>query len=130
MSPTMQPIIMLVLMLAIFYFMLIRPENKRKKQAQQMRDGIKKGDTITTIGGIIGNVVLVEKDTLIIETSDDRVRMKITKWAVSSVGEQTSEYVDNKKKKKDEEKAEAEKPAELPNEAEKAESAEDSEKKD
>ena len=47
-------IIMLVVLFAVFYFMLIRPENKRKKQAQAMRDSLKKGDTITTIGGIVG----------------------------------------------------------------------------
>ena len=47
----MESIIMLVIMIAIFYFLLIRPENKRKKQAQEMRDGLKKGDVITTIGG-------------------------------------------------------------------------------
>ena len=46
-------IIMLVVLIAVFYFMLIRPENKRKKKAQEMRDSLKKGDTITTIGGIV-----------------------------------------------------------------------------
>ena len=52
-------IIMLVVLFAVFYFMLIRPENKRKKQAQAMRDSLKKGDTITTIGGIVGKIVTV-----------------------------------------------------------------------
>ena len=47
-------IIMIVVMIAIFYFLLIRPENKRKKQAEEMRNSLKKGDTITTIGGIVG----------------------------------------------------------------------------
>ena len=60
---------MIVLMFALLYFMLIRPEKKRKQQAQQMRDGLKKGDTITTIGGIIGKVVSIDKDTFVIETS-------------------------------------------------------------
>ena len=50
----MEPIIMMVAMLAIFYFILIRPENKRKKQAQEMRDSLKKGDVVTSIGGIVG----------------------------------------------------------------------------
>ena len=50
-------IIMLVVLIAVFYFMLIRPENKRKKKAQEMRDSLKKGDTITTIGGTIGTHV-------------------------------------------------------------------------
>ena len=102
-------IVMLVVMLAIFYFLLIRPENKRKKKAQEMRDGLKKGDTVTTIGGIVGKIVHVNKDTIVIETSDDRVRMELTKWAVSSVGVQTGEQPEEPKKegKKEEKKDEA-----------------------
>ena len=102
-------IVMLVVMLAIFYFLLIRPENKRKKKAQEMRESIKKGDTVTTIGGIVGKIVHVNKDTIVIETSDDRVRMELTKWAVSSVGVQTGEQPEEPKKegKKEEKKDEA-----------------------
>ena len=102
-------IIMIVLMFAIMYFLMIRPENKRKKKAQEMRDGLKKGDTVTTIGGIVGKIVHVNKDTIVIETSDDRVRMELTKWAVSSVGVQTGEKPEEPKKegKKEEKKDEA-----------------------
>ena len=102
-------IIMIVLMFAIMYFLMIRPENKRKKKAQEMRDGPKKGDTVTTIGGIVGKIVHVNKDTIVIETSDDRVRMELTKWAVSSVGVQTGEQPEEPKKegKKEEKKDEA-----------------------
>ena len=102
-------IIMIVLMFAIMYFLMIRPENKRKKKAQEMRDGLKKGDTVTTIGGIVGKIVHVNKDTIVIETSDDRVRMELTKWAVSSVGVQTGEQPEEPKKegKKEEQKDEA-----------------------
>ena len=107
-------IIMIVLMFAIMYFLMIRPENKRKKKAQEMRDGLKKGDTVTTIGGIVGKIVHVNKDTIVIETSDDRVRMELTKWAVSSVGVQTGEQPEEPKKEgKKEEKKEA---AEVPEE--------------
>ena len=77
-------LIMLVLMLAVFYFMLIRPENKRKKEAQAMRDAIKVGDNITTIGGIIGDVVSVKDDSIVIETSADRVRVEFAKFAIST----------------------------------------------
>ena len=87
----METLIMIALMFAILYFMMIRPENKRKKKAQEMRDGLKKGDVITTIGGIVGKIVKVNNDTIIIETSEDRVRMEVTKWAVSTVGVQTGE---------------------------------------
>ena len=106
----MEPIFMMVAMLAIFYFILIRPENKRKKQAQEMRDSLKKGDTITTIGGIVGKVVITTPNTLIIETSEDRVRLELTRWAVSTVGVQTGEQPENPKKKKDEKKEDASEP--------------------
>ena len=79
-------ILMLIVMVAIMYFLMIRPENKRKKKAQEMRDSLKKGDVITSIGGIIGKIVSVGKDTIVIETSDDRVRVELTKWAVSTTG--------------------------------------------
>ncbi len=98
----MSSILMLVAMFAIFYFMLIRPENKRKKQAEELRNNLKKGDKVTTIGGIIGTIVFVGQDTLVIETGDDRVRLEVTKWAISTTGIQTSEQVENKKKESDE----------------------------
>lgn len=99
----------LVLMIALMYFLMIRPENKRKKKAQEMRDSLKKGDVITSIGGIIGRIVSVGKDTIVIETSDDRVRMELTKWAVSSVGVQSGEQPEEKKEEKKPAKKEEEK---------------------
>ncbi len=78
------PLIMMVAMFAIFYFMLIRPENKRKKEAEQMRSSVKTGDKITTIGGIIGTVVNVKDEKIVIETSADQVRMELAKWAIST----------------------------------------------
>ena len=87
----MDSIILLVAMIAVFYFLIIRPENKRKKEAQQMRDSLKVGDNITTIGGIIGTICAVKENTIVIETGADRVRIEFTKWAVSTKGAQTSE---------------------------------------
>ena len=81
-----QSIILLVVMFAALYFFMIRPENKRKKQAQAMRDGLKKSDVITSIGGIVGKIVMVNPNTIIIETSEDRVRMEFVKSAIGSVG--------------------------------------------
>ena len=97
-----ESILMLVLMLAIFYFMLIRPENKRKKANEEMRSNLKKGDTVTTIGGIVGTIVQVNDATIIIETSEDRVRMELTKWAVSTTGIQATDQPEAKKKEKKE----------------------------
>ena len=77
----MTSILMIVVMLAIFYFLLIRPENKRKKQAEEMRSSLKKGDWITTIGGVYGRVVTITDRTVVIETSEDRVRVEFLKSA-------------------------------------------------
>lgn len=77
-------IIMLVVMVAVFYFLLIRPENKRKKEAEAMRNAIKVGDNITTIGGVIGDVVSVKDDAIVVETGADRVRIEFAKFAVST----------------------------------------------
>ena len=102
-------LIMIVVMFAIIYFLMIRPENKRKKKAQEMRDSLKKGDTITTIGGIVGKIVMVKPDTIVIETSDDRVRMELTKWAVSTNNTQQQNAAADKKDKK----ADKEEPAKI-----------------
>ena len=77
-------ILMIVVMIAVFYFMLIRPENNRKKKAEEMRNSIKKGERITTIGGMKGKVVQVTDDSIVFETSEDRVRIEIAKWGVQS----------------------------------------------
>jgi len=77
-------IVMMVVMIAVFYFFLIRPENKKKKEANEMRNALKVGDNITTIGGVIGDVVSIKDDTLVIETSADKVRIEFTKWAIST----------------------------------------------
>ena len=77
-------VIMMVVMLGVFYFMLIRPENKRKKEAEQMRSAVKKGDEIVTIGGIVGTVVDVKEKNIVIETGADQVRIEFEKWAISA----------------------------------------------
>ena len=77
-------IIMLIAMVGIFYFMLIRPENKRKKEAEQLRSSLKVGDQITTIGGIVGTVVHVKEEKFVMETSADQVRIEFAKWAIST----------------------------------------------
>lgn len=77
-------IIMLVAMFAIMYFMMIRPQKKKQKEEQAMRDNVQIGDEITTIGGIVGRVVTVKDDSLIIETGADRNKMKVMRWAVGT----------------------------------------------
>ena len=77
---------LLIIMLAVFYFMLIRPESKRKKEAEEMRSSLKKGDWLTTIGGVYGRIVAITDRTVIIETSEDRVRLEFLKTAIGAVG--------------------------------------------
>ena len=99
-------IIMLVGMIAVFYFLLIRPENKRKKEAEQMRSSVKNGDEITTIGGIVGKVVNVKEDKFVIETGADQVRIELAKWALST-NETAAAAAKEEAKKKQEAKAKA-----------------------
>lgn len=77
-------VLMFAVMIGIFYFLLIRPENKKKKAMAQMRESLSVGDQITTIGGIVGIICAVKEDTIVIETSADRVRVEFAKFAVSS----------------------------------------------
>ena len=103
-----------VVLIVVFYFLLIRPENKRKKQAEEMRSSLKKGDWLTTIGGVYGRVVSITDRTVVIETSEDRVRIEFLKSAIGQVGtldEQAAAMQrGGKKAKKEEAPAEVEAP--------------------
>ena len=76
--------LLLVVMVAMFFF-TSRSNKKQEKQAQNMRDSLSVGDEITTIGGIIGKIVSIKEETLVLETSHDRTRIRILKTAVSRV---------------------------------------------
>jgi preprotein translocase subunit YajC len=84
-------IIMIVAMIAIFYFLMIRPEQKKKKKLADMRSSLTTGDTVTTIGGVIGKIVAFGDDTVTFETGEDRVRVQVAKWAISTVGKAVDE---------------------------------------
>jgi preprotein translocase subunit YajC len=90
----------------VFYFILIRPENKRKKEAEQLRSSIKTGDMVTTIGGIVGKVVSVKDDKFVLETSADQVRIEFCKWAIST-NDSAAAAAKEEQKKAEEEKAKA-----------------------
>lgn len=77
-------LVMMVVLFGVMYFFMIRPENKRKKEAENMRNALKVGDRITTIGGITGTVCHIKEDKIVIETGDDRVRVEFAKWALST----------------------------------------------
>lgn len=77
-------IIVIVIMFAMLYFFMIRPENKRKKEAENLRNSLAVGDEITSIGGITGTICAVKEASIVIETGADRVRIEMAKWAVST----------------------------------------------
>lgn len=79
---SMTMLIMMIAIFAVMYFVTIRPQKKRQKEEQEMRNAVEVGDEITTIGGICGRVVTVKENHLIIETGADRNRMQITRWAM------------------------------------------------
>lgn len=84
---TQNPMSSLLLMGGLFvamWFLMIRPQKKKQKEEQQMRDSIQIGDEITTIGGIIGRVVTVKEDSIVIETGADRVKMRFQRWAIQT----------------------------------------------
>ncbi len=99
-------LVMIAVMIAMVYFMMIRPEKKRKKEAEQTRESIKNGHKVTTIGGIVGVVVDVKEETFVMETSADRVRIEFQKWAIST-NDTANEEAKAEAKRREEEKAKA-----------------------
>ena len=75
----------LALMLVLLYFMIYRPQKKQEKKDAAMRAALEIGDQVTTIGGIVGRVVAIKEDTFVLETGADRVKIRFTKNAISSV---------------------------------------------
>ncbi len=78
-------LIMLVLMIAVFYFFMYRPQKKQEKEVADMRNSLKVGDEITTIGGIIGKIVSIKDETCMIETGRDGTKIRILKSAVKNI---------------------------------------------
>ncbi|MBE6614946.1 MAG: preprotein translocase subunit YajC [Ruminococcaceae bacterium] len=78
-------VVMLVAMIAIFYFFMYRPQKKQEKETNDMRNGLQVGDEITTIGGIIGKIVSMKDETVLIETSNERNKIRILRTAVRNV---------------------------------------------
>lgn len=74
----------IVLIFVIMYFLLIRPQKKKEKQAQEMRNNLQIGDEVITVGGIIGRVVSVREDTVVVETGSDRSKVRVKRWAIQS----------------------------------------------
>ena len=78
-------VIMLLLVVVVFYFFIIRPQKKQEKETASMRNSLEVGDEITTIGGIIGRIISIKEETILIETSKDKTKIRLLKSAVKTV---------------------------------------------
>lgn len=85
-------IIIIVVFIALMYFILIRPERNKEKKINEMRSSITIGDEIVTIGGICGKVVKTKEDSLVIQVGADKTRFEIKRWAVSTVEKKSPKH--------------------------------------
>jgi preprotein translocase subunit YajC len=83
-APDFSMLIVFGLIFVIFYFMIIRPQQKRQKERQKMLDALEKGDKILTAGGIYGTVVGIEDKTVLVQIADN-VKVKVDRGSVGSV---------------------------------------------
>lgn len=78
-------IVMIVGVIALMYFLMIRPQKKQEREINDMRNNLQVGDEITTIGGIIGKIISIKEETIMIETGHDRTKIRLLKTAVRCV---------------------------------------------
>ena len=104
-------LIIMVGMFALMYFFMIRPQKKKQKEEQEMRDSIQIGDEITTIGGIMGKITKVKDDEIIVETGTDRTKLKMQRWAIQTNETANARMAAEKKAAEDAKKAQSEKAA-------------------
>lgn len=79
------PLILPLGFLAVFYFFAIRPQRKKEKEIREMRDSLRVGDDVITIGGIYGKVLKLKDDLVTIEVGSAKTKLEMTRWAIGSV---------------------------------------------
>lgn len=79
------PIVYMVALFAIFYFLFIRPQRKKEKQLDQLRSSLEVGQMVTTIGGMLATIAKVEDEFVVLEVGPNRTKMPFKKWAIASV---------------------------------------------
>ena len=89
------PLAFPILLLVLMYFLMIRPQQKKQKEEQKMRNNLRVGDELTTIGGIKGRVVAIKDDTITLETSNDRTKIVFEKAAIGTVHTKHEDPVDD-----------------------------------
>jgi preprotein translocase subunit YajC len=95
----------LVAIIGIFYFLILRPQNKKQKETQKMLSTLKKGDRVITIGGIHGVIQSVKESTVIVKI-DENTKVEFNRGAISSVSSQAKEEKEEKKSESLEDKSE------------------------
>jgi preprotein translocase subunit YajC len=93
----------LIAIVAIFYFLILRPQNKKQKETQKMLSALKKGDRVVTIGGIHGVIQSVKESTVIVKV-DDNVKLEFNRSAIASVSSQAKEEKEDGENDKKEDK--------------------------
>lgn len=99
-----QGLIVPISFLVIFYFLVIRPQQKREKQIMEMRNSLSVGDEILTVGGIYGKIVKLKEDTITIEVGSNKTRLDMTRWAVGNVIKKKNENKKEDDKNNDKDK--------------------------
>lgn len=102
---------LMVILFVAMYFLMIRPQKKKQKEEQNMRDSIQIGDEITTIGGIMGRVVTVKEDDIVIETGADRIKLRFKRWAIQTNDTANERMAAERKAAEDAKKAKSEQDA-------------------
>ena len=78
----MTTVVPLLITLVLLYFIMMRPQQKREKEAQQMRENVRIGDEVCTAGGIVGIVLKINEDSVVLETGGERNKIRVKKWAI------------------------------------------------
>ena len=94
MGSSMFSILILVLLFAVMYFLMIRPQRKKDKAINDMRRGLTVGDEIVTIGGIVGKIVKTKDETIVVQVGADKVKMEMMRWSVSKVVKEGPRHID------------------------------------
>ena len=81
--------VMILVIFAALYFFTIRPQSKRDKELRNLRNSLKPGDEIVTIGGIYGKIVRIKDDRITLQVGSDRTRIEVAKWAINNVEKQS-----------------------------------------
>ena len=80
-----------VVIIAVFYFILIRPQRKREKADEDMRNNLEVGDVVTTRGGIVGKVTNIKDDQITLQTGADSVKIRVMRWAIATKEQKISD---------------------------------------